>query len=141
MHGIDCLEKGQAFGNKAKHVVSAFMFRKEATLQTYGTDKYGRTIADVFLHDGTKVNHELVKNGWCWWYRKYAPKDTELERLEREAREAKKGLWANPAPVPPWEWRKEKRRSTQALTRLYHQVGRTTTSTDFLLSTAYSIKS
>ena len=48
----------------------------------------------------------LVKDGWCWWYRKYAPGDTVLEGLEKEAREAKKGLWADPQPVPPWEWRK-----------------------------------
>ena len=54
----------------------------------------------------TNVNHALVKDGWCWWYRKYAPGDTELERLEKDAREAKKGLWADPQPVPPWEWRK-----------------------------------
>ncbi len=106
LHGIDCPEKGQAFGTKAKHLMSAFMFRKEVALKTYGIDKYRRTIADVFLQDGTNVNQELVKHGWCWWYRKYAPQDTELERLEREAREAKKGLWAEPAPVPPWEWRK-----------------------------------
>jgi len=39
------------------------------TLQTYGRDKYGRTIADVLLSDGRSVNHTLVKEGWCWWYR------------------------------------------------------------------------
>jgi len=50
-------------------------------------------------------NHELVKFGWCRWYRKYAPGDTMLEELEKEAREAKNGLWADPQPVPPWEWR------------------------------------
>jgi Staphylococcal nuclease homologue len=44
--------------------------------------------------DGTHVNHTLVKDGWCWWYRKYAPADRVLEGLEAEAREAKKGLWA-----------------------------------------------
>jgi endonuclease YncB( thermonuclease family) len=25
---------------------------------------------------------------------------------EKEAREAKKSLWADPYPVPPWEWKK-----------------------------------
>jgi len=34
---------------------------------------------------GTNVNHMLVKDGWCWWYRKYASADIMLERLEREA--------------------------------------------------------
>jgi endonuclease YncB( thermonuclease family) len=64
----------------------------------------------VILLDGTNVNHELVKDGWCWWYRKYAPRDTVLEGFEKEAREARKGLWADPQPVPPWEWRKRKER-------------------------------
>jgi micrococcal nuclease len=68
-------------------------------------DKYGRTIADVLLPDGTNVNHTRVKEGWCWWYRKYAPGDTVLEGLEKEAREAKKGLWADPVPISPWECR------------------------------------
>ena len=54
-------------------------------------------------------NHTLVKDGWCWWYRKYAPEDTVMEELEKAAREAKKGLWADPQPVPPWEWRKRSR--------------------------------
>ena len=69
-----------------------------------------RTLADVLLRNGTNVNHTLVKDGWCWWYRKYAPGDTVLEGLETEAREAKKGLWADPQPVPPWEWRKRNQR-------------------------------
>lgn len=79
-------------------------FGKEVTLQTHGYDKYKRTLADVVLPDGMNLNQELVKQGWCWWYRKYAPLDAELEKLEREARESKKGLWADPQPVPPWEW-------------------------------------
>jgi len=56
-------------------------------------------LGDVLLPDGTNVNHTLVKDGWCWWYRKYAPGDTVLEGLEKEAREAKKGLWVAPAQV------------------------------------------
>ncbi len=66
------------------------------------------TLADVLLPDGTYVNHALVKDGWCWWYLKYAPGDTMLEGLEKEAREASRGLWADPRPVPPWEWRRRR---------------------------------
>ena len=106
LSGIDCPEKSQAYGQKAKQAISALVFGKEVTLQTFGKDKYGRTIADVLLSDGTNVNHSLVKYGWCWWYQKYAPRNTTLESLEGEAREAKRGLWADPYPVPPWEWRK-----------------------------------
>ena len=112
LNGIDCPEKGQAYGNRAKQAASALVFGKEVTLQTYGKDKFGRTIADALLPDGTNVNHELVKDGWCWWYRKYAPGNTELEKLEKEAREAKKGLWIDPAPIPPWERRKARLKAT-----------------------------
>jgi endonuclease YncB( thermonuclease family) len=56
--------------------------------------------------DGTNVNHELVKDGWCWWDRKYAPGSTLLEELENAAREGRKGLWADPHPLPPGEERK-----------------------------------
>jgi endonuclease YncB( thermonuclease family) len=82
----------------------------KSTEQTgeYYKDNDGRTVADVVLSDGTNVNRSLVKDGWCCWYRKYAPGDTALQELEKEAREAKKGLWADPQPVPPWKWRKRK---------------------------------
>jgi micrococcal nuclease len=108
LHSIDCPEKGQAYGNKAKQATSALVFGKEVTLKNHGKDKYKRTLADVILPDGTNVNRTLVQEGWCWWYRKYAPGDTVLEDLEKEARGGRKGLWADPNPVPPWEWRKKK---------------------------------
>jgi endonuclease YncB( thermonuclease family) len=38
----------------------------------------------VFLPDSTNVNYTLVKDGWCWSYRKYATADTVLEGLEKE---------------------------------------------------------
>ena len=79
LNGIDCPEKGQAYGKRAKQAASELVFGKQVTLQTFGQDKHGRAIADVVLADGTNVNHTLVKDGWCWWYRKYAPGDTVLE--------------------------------------------------------------
>ncbi len=51
------------------------------------------------------LNEELVNAGFAWWYRKYAPGNETLQQLEREARDAKRGLWAEPELIPPWEWR------------------------------------
>jgi micrococcal nuclease len=65
LNSIDCSEKGQAYGQKAKQATSALVFGKEVMLQTFGKDKYGRTLADVRLLDGTNVNHTLVKDGGC----------------------------------------------------------------------------
>ena len=106
LYGIDAPEKGQAFGTKAKQFVSAMTFGKEVKVEVKDYDRYGRTVADVFLPDGRNLNREIVKAGFAWWFRKYAPKDAELESLESEARAARRGLWADPRLVPPWEWRK-----------------------------------
>ena len=110
LSGIDCPEQRQPFGEKAKQAASAFVFGKDVTLHMHGKDKDGRTLATVFLSDGTNVNHGLVKEGWCWWYPKYGPIDRELKRLESEARTGKRGLWADQYPVPPWEWQKWRER-------------------------------
>lgn len=61
------------------------------------------------MPDGTKRNHALVKEGWCWWYRKYAPADTELEGYETMARDLRKGLWVDPAPILPWVYQNARR--------------------------------
>jgi micrococcal nuclease len=92
LSGMDCPEKGQAYGKRAKQAASELVLGEEVTLQTFGKDRYGRILADVLLINGTNVNHKLIKDGWCWWYRKYAPGDTVLEGLEHQAREARKGL-------------------------------------------------
>ena len=106
LFGIDCPEKGQAFGKPAKQATSTLVFGKDVAVRVYGTDKYGRTIGAVILPDGTNVNKKLVRDGWCWWYRKYAPGDIDLARAQAEAKKAKRGLWQDNGPVPPWEWRK-----------------------------------
>lgn len=110
LHGLDCPEKGQPYGDDVKEAISALVFAMEVTVEPYGKDKYGRIMADVLLADGTNVNHSLVKEGRCWWSRKSSPDNGELERLEQEAREAKKGLWEDPEPIPPWEFRKTQRK-------------------------------
>lgn len=46
LNGIDCPEKGQAYGKRAKQAASELVFGKEVTLETHGLDKYGRTITE-----------------------------------------------------------------------------------------------
>jgi micrococcal nuclease len=108
LNGIDAPEKDQAYGHKSGEFVVFQAFGKEVTVQTYGLDKYGRTIGDVYLPDGTMLNKELVKEGLAWWYCKYSA-DQSLAQLEIEAREARRGLWQDPKPVPPWVFRKRQR--------------------------------
>lgn len=107
LNGIDCPEKRQPFGKVAKQYTSALVFGKDVTVTSQGRDRYGRTIGEVTLPDGPSLNRELVKAGLAWWYRKYS-KDSSLGDLEAEARLARRGLWADPHPIPPWEWRKAK---------------------------------
>lgn len=109
LSGIDCPEKGQAYGQRAKQATSERVFGKAVTLQTFGKDRYGRTIADVILPDGDNLNQILVKEGMCWWYRKYAPGNMVLAELETEARRKRMGLWAEAQPIPPWQWRGSRR--------------------------------
>ena len=104
LHGIDCPEKRQAFGNRAKQFTSNLVFAKTVTVQAVDRDRYGRTVGVVLLPDGRSLNHELVKAGLAWMYRRYT-NDQSLSDLEEEARVARRGLWADPNPVSPWKWR------------------------------------
>ena len=106
LYGIDCPVKGQPYGNIAKEMLIMLTYALDVTLQTRDQDHYGRIRADVMLADKTNVNQKLVKEGLCWWDRQHAPKNTILEALETEARSDHRGLWVDPSPVPPREWRK-----------------------------------
>jgi micrococcal nuclease len=64
LNGIDCPEKRQASGQRAKQFTSKLTFGQEVTVKTFGHDKYRRTIGDVLLADGRILNQELVKAGW-----------------------------------------------------------------------------
>jgi micrococcal nuclease len=81
---------------------------KTVRVTEVGRDKFHRLLGEVVLPDGRMLNRELVREGFCWWYRKYASGDMVLEGTEQYAREGRKGLRANPQAVPPWEWRKRK---------------------------------
>jgi micrococcal nuclease len=111
LYGIDCPEKRQAFGTRAKQVTSECVFGKVVEVETVDVDRYKRTVGIVRLPDGTVVNQEIVRAGYAWVYARYCKKPICLEwkRLEGEAEVAKQGLWKDENPVAPWEWRREQR--------------------------------
>lgn len=105
LHGIDAPESKQDFGARAKEALSSKVFGREVRLVKRDVDRYGRTVADVYVGD-RHINRELVAEGFAWHYVRYAPKDTELDSAEKAAREKKLGLWSHAAPVAPWDFRK-----------------------------------
>lgn len=105
LSGIDAPEKGQAFGERAKQFTASLVFGQTVSVRIKERDRYGRTVGDVVLPDGRGVSQELVRAGYAWWFRRYSA-DHRLASLEAEARAAHLGLWADPHPAPPWEWRR-----------------------------------
>ena len=107
LSAVDCPEKSQAYGQQAKQFTSSLVFGRQVTIEPETIDKYGRTVAMVSV-DGLNLNKEIVANGKGWVYRKYCKGgfcDDWLD-LEKKARDAKIGLWADKnSIIPPWEWR------------------------------------
>jgi micrococcal nuclease len=106
--GIDCPEAKQPFGTRARQFTGDRAFGKQVTVRVRDIDRYGRTVGEVVLPDGANLNHELVRAGLAWWYRQFAPRDRILESLERDAQQAKRGVWSDGRAVPPWEWRRKR---------------------------------
>jgi endonuclease YncB( thermonuclease family) len=106
LHGIDCPEKGQDFGNVAKEFLADYVFGKVVSVKYMDTDRYGRTIGMVVV-GGVNLNEKLLEAGLAWHYKTY-DKNPDWAKLEEQARRAKKGLWVQPNAVPPWDYRKMK---------------------------------
>jgi len=111
---IDAPELGQPFGTRSRQSLSELCFGKSAALEVRGQDRYKRTIARVTCA-GTDANAEQVRRGYAWTFTRYALAGSPLYALQAEAQAARRGLWTDPSPVPPWDWRRNGR---QQATRL-----------------------
>ena len=110
LSGIDAPEKKQAFGQRAKAKLSANAYGLQAEADCLKTDRYGRNICVVRVN-GRDVGLEQIRAGMAWWYRQYARDQTLQEQrvyedAEEQAKSAKRGLWIDKEPIPPWEWRR-----------------------------------
>jgi len=104
LNGIDCPEKGQSFYEEATTFTSDLCLHQQVRVIKHDIDKYKRLIADIILLDGKNLSEELVRAGYAWWYHQYSD-NIFLKQLESEARNARRGLWSQPNPIPPWEFR------------------------------------
>jgi micrococcal nuclease len=107
LEGIDSPEKGQPFGNNAKKALSDLCFGQNVQVAVSNKDRYGRAIARVYLTDGRCINEEMLRQGMAWHFKRYSD-DARWARMENTARSARVGLWADPRPVAPWEWRSQR---------------------------------
>lgn len=112
LDGIDAPEKAQAFGERSKQSLSDLVYGKTVEVDTHKRDRYGRQVGKVLLQ-GKDVNLEQVTRGLAWHYKAYASEQTPQDQeryasAEDAARGAKRGLWLDANPTPPWEWRKSR---------------------------------
>lgn len=109
--GIDCPEKNQPYGQAAKQSMSDQVFGRDVRVESDKHDRYGRVVGKVLI-GGTDANLEQLRRGLAWHYKKYQneqPLDDRIAYTQAEdaARGSGIGLWSDPAPVAPWDWRKK----------------------------------
>lgn len=108
--GIDCPETRQNYGREAGDLGRSLINNRVVTLHVHDTDRYGRIVADVIMSNGQSFGEAMLAAGAAWHYKAYDKRE-RLARLETEARQARRGLWAFARPQEPWEYRKRIRNS------------------------------
>jgi micrococcal nuclease len=91
------LKPAQCFGDETKEYIKKRLLNQKVMLTKKpdeDRDRFGRLLRYVLM-DGIDIDAELVQKGFAINYcDKYPhPKCEEYEQLEKEAREAKRGLW------------------------------------------------
>ena len=110
LHGIDCPETNQPYGQTAKaFVIEAVLFKEvDVHPSPQGKDRYGRIVAVVEIPGVGVLQELLLEAGLAWVYPQYCKDCGAWEMLEAEARNQRKGLWIEDKPVEPWEYRKRR---------------------------------
>ena len=107
----DAPEKAQAFGEKSRQALAAMAYRQQVKVIDIGQDRYGRTIGVLLLGE-KNLNASMVEQGMAWVYRQYST-NANLLSLENEARTERIGIWLDTNPIPPWQFRKNKKELSQ----------------------------
>jgi len=110
LYGVDTPEASQRYGQNAKTFTSSQVMGKTVDVQEIAVDRYKRVVGIVSVGN-LALNLHLVQYGYAWVYHQYCKKPfcSEWAKAEEVARKARRGLWKNPEPIPPWEYRRAKR--------------------------------
>jgi micrococcal nuclease len=100
---IDAPELSQDFGKVSREALASMVFGKTVQVVDEGKDRYGRWIGHLTVN-GIDVNRQMVATGNAWHYAAYS-RDDSLAALQSQAQAQKVGLWAQPSPQPPWDYR------------------------------------
>jgi endonuclease YncB( thermonuclease family) len=105
-HGKD--KPGQPYAQASRRNLESLVAGRTLTARCYEQDRYGRDVCDLPADGGETASRKQVAAGYAWAntvrHGEYL-RDTSLPPLERAAREARKGLWAQPGAIEPWVWR------------------------------------
>jgi endonuclease YncB( thermonuclease family) len=104
LHGVDTPESAQPYGRAATRAARRLAGGENVRVAVEDIGRYGRAVARINVQGGD-LGTMLIRRGLAWHYRQYAPNATEYARLQQEARNARRGLWSQSNPVPPWSWR------------------------------------
>ena len=111
--GIDAPENRQAFGRQSGELLRSWIHGQEVRVEHTKTDRYNRILGKIWFED-RDINLAMVEAGMAWYYRHFArdldPADRErYDQAEAQAREQRLGLWADPNPQAPWDFRRQRR--------------------------------
>lgn len=105
---VDAPEGNQPYGIQSKRCLANILRSGKLSVKVQGTDRYGRTLASLYVDDN-RVDVQLVEQGCAWWYSRYAPASLALARAQIAAKSQQRGLWAGQNPIEPERWRQGER--------------------------------
>lgn len=109
LHGIDAPEAKQSFGNRSRLALAEMILGRDVVVKDTSYDRYERTLGTIML-GSSNINARMIEDGWAWHYKTFS-NDKQLAELEKKAQKAKRGLWADADPLPPWEFRAREKKA------------------------------
>jgi len=109
LFGADAPELHQRFGKQARDRLAELIFDKTLSWTSSRLDCYGRTVLDLWLTPGERVAWQMIHDGLAWHTPRWSPDRQHFAQAQRQAKQARKGLWHDDEPIPPWTWRRAHR--------------------------------